>query len=100
MMFDYSQTEEANLRLALIEANNERDEAFRERDEAVGLLRSVHAGLDRYRNAPCTDQVQQHWDGDTDRAFGASASFLSRLTPNGCPDCGNSDGDCLCSKGA
>jgi hypothetical protein len=37
-MFDYSQTEEANLRLALIEANAERDRAFSERDTLRAAL--------------------------------------------------------------
>ena len=74
-MFDYSQSEEANLRLALIEANKERDEMSSLYDESLGDLQ-VAMALEKNRRAE-RDALQARLDEAVELLRGVTYSFVS-----------------------
>ena len=91
-MFDYSQSEEANLRLALIEANKERDAMSSLYDESLGDLQ-VAMALEKNRRAE-RDALQARLDEAVELLREASdvinlpwhdarRAFLSRINADG-----------------
>jgi len=65
------------------------------------VLRQAHSGMTIVRlDTPARDLPYGRSQIEALPKAIDPRAFLARLDANGCPDCGNTDGDCRCSTGA